>query len=1389
MKENQEIIKSNEEISLDNLQEIPDIVIDTASVVGLNDKEQEEHYANQLKGLSQEAIINQAEQILNYSDNYMQSGIMPVATLFENCSMVIGKYVSGDKADEFKQSLKNSLDCIKDKTRYKERITALRDKDESSFIVTPVTAIGHLFSSVIYKNGENYDIYIINKGASYDPTTNKNYEFCEKYIVPEKNLENIVQVFSKLVENIKENKKKVDEVYRFIEENTVDKKHNPQEMYDARNQRVGNCYFKELEEGLKFAYSKAFNKFEIYTYNTGNNQVIQRQTPKVPGGTKQFHNELIDNLKKYCNNEDTIKKLGTLLDIYNQNKDFRSKVNDKTNLNDVEKEKIFFEVFGDGKRDIADTTVFRSCLGKVDERTLRDNLDFFIKMLKDRNIKLPMLMYECMNKQMDVDFVYSSEKYLEARKKTEDLEFLDKYFPTVSYKIRIRASEKEINMIRYSIIGEYKRGNCDVAEKMVEKCMLMNPSITNRAFLYMDLGDIRKRQGRIIEALYLYKKGYEDVRGCDERRAKIILDRYNNAIKRAQELKKRLDELNVETKSNSEFKLVKEKAAILKQFGEGKQALEEYTKAIEMMSQNKEKNLAEIIITLKEQALLMREIGESEENVKATYDKALELINTQMENNNILEMKADILREKGEEREAEKIYRRILKEMDSQKSKKKNEDYSRIVGKYNGIQLKIDTEKEIADLRISKKEQLMNMRSEIQDGIFKSQKRYTKETLNELKKVAKQYTKVGREEKALEYYMEVLRHGRDKESFYNSINLLRVLNRSNDALKIIDYEIKNPQNYSTGGYAVTDKEYLKLRVERYNCLIDLGRKEDALDECKYIIEDLNMGDVENNRIKREMLIGRAKLLQKLGYKRQALNEYREIYKTYKNTAGVPRKILRNIYELNKEIEENPELSNIKYKYKKDTLPLYENVGDTPKKLSVFEKVEQIKKISGIDFTNDVRKNEKIYNNIGLNDYLEKIDDKKFKILLGIIEKGADKYKSPTDKLNYRFYIIGNIMESLKPQKTKAVQEDKKAKKAEKTEKSNNNEIDKRIRKIYSVSRVNLGTNESAKENIAKMTDEQFNTFIAMVENYAKENGGDKAKMLEYVKYQIKRVQNNKELPKEPNKSKVEEPELQEALSIDEKLEILNNECKIAINYSETTKTKIELLNAKQFRELRKEIREYMSKGENIGYDEIKEYVEKSIRLIRQRQLEDNANKHIPNNKQTVAGISIYDKVKKINEICGIQLEKMKVSMEVFERLEKMGEGEYNELVSDIKKHLDIYKDAINGDMSKEKIAKFVVGKINTFAVNEISKIGKDEPNKTVKNPSKPKQKLEQRKAELESNIKKHIKLLIEKKKENTKQKIETTELVENVQARRNSQRTNKNDKDGKKPNVGRDELV
>ena len=98
-----------------------------SSSYGMSLKKQKKHFKNIIKIMPKEALENQIQQILNYSDN-THDGYLPAIIMYENCSMLIKDYIDSDttidkeKGKEFKKSLDISQECMLNSKLYVNNI-------------------------------------------------------------------------------------------------------------------------------------------------------------------------------------------------------------------------------------------------------------------------------------------------------------------------------------------------------------------------------------------------------------------------------------------------------------------------------------------------------------------------------------------------------------------------------------------------------------------------------------------------------------------------------------------------------------------------------------------------------------------------------------------------------------------------------------------------------------------------------------------------------------------------------------------------------------------------------------------------------------------------------------------------------------------------------------------------------------------------------------------------------------------------------------------------------------------------------------------------------------------------------------------------------------------
>lgn len=379
-------------------------------------------YSDTLNKLKRESIINIANQVINYEDNE-QSGILPRKSIFEGFSILTTEYlkehISQEDGANLEKSFENSEKCIDNHNNYKNMIRELDNNNKTSFIIAPlkaqITTNDHAFSTIIYKKNDKYEFIVANKGYS------GNRHSFEKYVVEEKNLQNVMGIFQNLKEQAT---KKIEDVYEILSK--YSESYTSLTNLKTRKQRVGNCYVKGLEEAFKIVSS------EIIGYKEQDGLV-----PKHPCKTEEYHRRFLKNLVLYYKDKSVEKDINTLIDIYSKNKTFREKIS--SNLEFEQKKKILMEVFK--KEDVM------KALEEVDERTLQEHAKFFVDILKEQDISVPTTLYNSTIRRSNVDFIDQVRTYaVNNEELKKDISIFKKYFPKIAEKLENSYNEKEITV-------------------------------------------------------------------------------------------------------------------------------------------------------------------------------------------------------------------------------------------------------------------------------------------------------------------------------------------------------------------------------------------------------------------------------------------------------------------------------------------------------------------------------------------------------------------------------------------------------------------------------------------------------------------------------------------------------------------------------------------------------------------------------------------------------------------------------------------------------------------------------------------------------------------------------------------------------------------------------
>lgn len=305
---------------------------------------------------------------------------------------------------QFKESLLNSEKCVKIPPLTNNNLSNLRQNDPNSFLVLPLLGTGHLWSVVIRKTDEGYNAHVINKGLTYW------HDSVEEFVFKKENKGKLVDVMKyagfALINN------NVEDVYRKFISNS-DAQYNTR--INASPQKVGNCFTKNIQAGIKFAYAtleihpSKLNALRIpkeYTpYGTkGVNKVTFKwETVKTGDMQKLFANKIIQKNPRI---ED---KVIQSINIYDSNKNFRNKI--KLGKSPLE---TFFRSFdyNNHTKEMPTNERIKKLMCNVTPYTYakyRESINKIVDSTKDNNYKK---LYNTLNKYTEVGSIKMSAQYL-----------------------------------------------------------------------------------------------------------------------------------------------------------------------------------------------------------------------------------------------------------------------------------------------------------------------------------------------------------------------------------------------------------------------------------------------------------------------------------------------------------------------------------------------------------------------------------------------------------------------------------------------------------------------------------------------------------------------------------------------------------------------------------------------------------------------------------------------------------------------------------------------------------------------------------------------------------------------------------------------------------------
>ena len=380
-------------------------------------------------------IINQARQILNYSSNtyFDKNNLVDVVRIFNNILL--------NKSDEFTRSLNNTMEILKNEGIQQKFIASLENNNNSSFVILPMFSLNHAFYGVLRKINNEYSFTIVNRG---DRGTYKQYE---EFVIEDGKLPQFI-AFLKRVER-QDSKIKTQDIYIGFSEFST--KHYSLNVVSLP-QKVGNCFIKELEAAIKYAFSTR-NETKINVLNLRDN-TKPKFTPKWDLETFEIHDRYIKSLEQ--ENVELAPMLEDIYRMYFTNKLIRKNTNDDTISMEV-LNRIFYE----------NDDVVGSFLRSVDMynfNKLKVQIEAIVDNYTTEDVKQDYLVIKDAYSKLKDRYTY----------KWYDEEGLDKASENFT-NIASQLKEEYINMYYNEALSLYGRLEYDESEKLLNKIIQVSP--------------------------------------------------------------------------------------------------------------------------------------------------------------------------------------------------------------------------------------------------------------------------------------------------------------------------------------------------------------------------------------------------------------------------------------------------------------------------------------------------------------------------------------------------------------------------------------------------------------------------------------------------------------------------------------------------------------------------------------------------------------------------------------------------------------------------------------------------------------------------------------------------------------------------------------------------
>lgn len=357
--------------------------------------------------------VDLVHQVLNLNSNMYQEN-KNISDLF----MFYGKILSRRTSREFFDSMKKTWDVLNNPRNNLVALKSLKHNCSDSFLIMPLKAYNHMFATVARKIGEDYSFTIVNKG--YRMPSRSMYE---EYCVPKSKLESLVKAIKEGMGEFP-----VESFYKEFEKHSTAKyKLN----VASRIQKTGNCFVKEPETAIKFAFSTR-NFCSSDYMKIRSHDFARAFRPKWGMSTFNMHSLFVKEVIK--DNPHAKNYFEEKLQIYQQNKTYHKYLKDGK-----DNEESFRKAFSTDDKyfESNDKASYIRLLANINVDTIRQytpQIYEIVKKIGSQELSKSLSALLDISTPEDIDIYFDRRENCQELKRKID--FINKYFPEFASEIK-----------------------------------------------------------------------------------------------------------------------------------------------------------------------------------------------------------------------------------------------------------------------------------------------------------------------------------------------------------------------------------------------------------------------------------------------------------------------------------------------------------------------------------------------------------------------------------------------------------------------------------------------------------------------------------------------------------------------------------------------------------------------------------------------------------------------------------------------------------------------------------------------------------------------------------------------------------------------------------------